>query len=64
LVQRHSRYCAKGDTMPSSDTESHVLHKNPIAALTVPSHAASYSNRMFETNPYRRISSRGNKQKV
>jgi len=37
--------------MPSSDTVSHVLPKNSIVALTVPSHAASYSNRMFETDP-------------
>jgi len=32
LGSRHNGCCAKGDTMPSSDTVTHVLHKNPIAA--------------------------------
>jgi len=37
--------------MPSSDTVSHVLPKNLIVAVTVPSHAPNYSNRLFETDP-------------
>jgi len=36
--------------MSSADTVTHVLHKNPIVALMALSHAASYSNRKFETD--------------